>query len=365
MRRVSALIWFLLLLSVAAPALERSDLGEAGERRRRLAAEHADGFIVLFGYRKGEGESRREAFRQENNFYYLSGYDGPGAALLLIPESGGEPYRETLFLPAANVRREAWDGPQIDPESPDAAAKTGVAAVRPWDELSRAVAQAKSRFSRLYTLLPDRRHGAAESPPPDRVEDLGNWAGELEPSDIRRAVERMRLIKSASEIRAIEQAVRASEAAHLAAWGLLREGAYEYQLLAAMSAAMIRGGALRFAYPPIIGSGPNSLYLHYAGLDRRMHAGEVVLMDVGGESSHYAADLTRTAPVGGKFSKRQREIYDLVLGAQQTVLAAIKPGMTLDGTGKKSLTRIARDFFEDHQRGLSKNFTHGVSRPGC
>jgi Xaa-Pro aminopeptidase len=127
-----------------------------------------------------------------------------------------------------------------------------------------------------------------------------------------------------------------------------------------MTEALLTCGCERNAYAPIVAAGANSLVLHYTDNEAQVEAHDVVLLDVGGEYSFYAADLTRTLPVSGRFSDRQREIYDLVLKAQRAAIAAVKPGMTLSGNGSNSLTQIARDVFDAEKRGLSRRFPHSI-----
>jgi Xaa-Pro aminopeptidase len=127
-----------------------------------------------------------------------------------------------------------------------------------------------------------------------------------------------------------------------------------------MTEALLACGCERYAYAPIVAAGANGVVLHYTENEAEVAPGDVALLDVGGEYSFYAADLTRTLPVSGRFSERQREVYDLVLKAQRTVIAAVKPGMTLSGSGMNSLTQIARDVFEGEKRGLSRRFTHSI-----
>jgi len=125
-------------------------------------------------------------------------------------------------------------------------------------------------------------------------------------------------------------------------------------------------GCRRSAYAPIVGSGPNSTILHYSRNSRRMDEGEVVVMDVAAECNNYASDITRTVPANGKFSARQREIYDIVLGAQRAAIAAVKPGMTIPKKSPNSLYQIAYDYINTHGKDLhgeplGKYFTHGLS----
>jgi Xaa-Pro aminopeptidase len=151
----------------------------------------------------------------------------------------------------------------------------------------------------------------------------------------------------------------------LAAWTRAKPGVYEYQVAASMLAMMFDRGCERTAYNPIVGAGFNSTILHYSANSARMDSGQFLLMDVGGEYSLYATDITRTIPVNGRFTPRQREIYEVVLGAQKAVLAAVKPGMSLGHSGDNSLQQIAFRYINTHGKDregnpLGKYFIHGI-----
>jgi Xaa-Pro aminopeptidase len=147
---------------------------------------------------------------------------------------------------------------------------------------------------------------------------------------------------------------------------MLRPGEYEYEIAAVMVGTYLMDGCRRSAYAPIVGSGPNSTTLHYSRNSRRMDAGEVVVMDVAAECDSYASDITRTLPANGRFTPRQREIYEVVLGAQRAAIAAVKPGMTLGRSTPGSLYKIAYDYIDSHGKDLrgdplGKYFIHGLS----
>lgn len=354
-----------LVLAAALGAIEREPLEAYRQRREALAARHADGVILLFGFREREGQFTRSPFRQQNNFYYLSGWNEPGAVLCLLGKGKAGPYREILFLPQRDPSHEAWTGRRLGPEDSGAAAATGFGEVLALRELPEVVSEALKDRPRLYTANPRDPPGYEQPPEPDRAARLDELAPGYPKVDIRESVEAMRRIKSAGEIRLIRKATDASIAAHRAAWGRIDAGVHEYQVAATMLGALMERGCLRAAYTPIIGSGSNSTVLHYSQSTRRMRPGELVVMDVGGEYGHYAADLTRTVPVGGRFTPRQREIYEIVLGAQRAALDAIKPGMTLGGHGDKSLGEIVRAYFDSHGkdrdgRPLGRYFIHGL-----
>jgi Xaa-Pro aminopeptidase len=358
-----ALLW--LALAAVLGAVEREPLEAYRQRREALAARHADGVVLLFGLTEREGQFTRSPFRQENNFYYLSGWNEPAGVICLLGKGKAGPHREILFLPERDHAHEAWTGPRVGPDDPGAAASSGIGEVRSLNELEAVVSEALKDRPRVYTLQARRSPGFEQPPEPDRDARLEQLAPGYPKVDIRESIEAMRRIKSDGEVRLIRKATEASMASHRAAWEKIAPGVYEYQIAATMLGVMMDQGCLRAAYTPIIGSGGNATVLHYSQSTRRMRAGELVVMDVGGEYGHYATDITRTVPVSGRFTPRQREIYDIVLGAQQAALDAIGPGMTLGGHGKKSLGDIVRAYFNSHGRDqdgqpLGRYFLHGV-----
>src|SRR5205807_10610238 len=145
----------------------------------------------------------------------------------------------------------------------------------------------------------------------------------------------MRPIKSPGEIAFLEKAIDLSLDAQLEAMKMMHPGLYEYQVAAKMVEVHAMGGSEREGYAPIVGAGPNSTALHYDKLSRKIEDGDIVVMDVGAQYSGYSADITRTIPANGKFTARQREIYEIVLGAQNAALSAIKPGAHFSCRGKK------------------------------
>src|SRR5207245_1696496 len=123
---------------------------------------------------------------------------------------------------------------------------------------------------------------------------------------------------------------------------MMKPGEFEYEIAAVMTGSYMMDGCRRSAYAPIVGSGPNSTTLHYSNNNRRMDAGEVVVMDVAAECGNYASDITRTVPVNGKFTPRQREIYNIVLGAQRAAIAAVKPGASV--ASRAGLYKVAFEY---------------------
>src|SRR5437588_3461691 len=159
----------------------------------------------------------------------------------------------------------------------------------------------------------------------------------------------MRPIKSSGEIAFLKEAIDLSLNSHFEAMKMMRPGLYEYQVAARMVEVHALGGSETEGYAPIVGAGPNSTALHYDKLSRKIQDGDIVVLDVGAQYSGYSADITRTLPANGKFTARQREIYEIVLGAQNAALAAMKPGAHVSCKAKQDgLMNIAYDYINSH-----------------
>ena len=344
-RRLAALALAVSTLSVAA---EREPREVYRERREALVGQHSGSVILLFGYGEREAQDVRSPFRQESNFYYLTGWKEPGARLLLLPKSvSREKYGEILFLPSRDASDEGWNGSRIGPDDPEILERTGFSDVRDAARLPSTVSQALEDYDSIRSLLPGKA-GFADQPEPDRTEGLEELAAGHSIGDVRPTIAAMRAVKTDGEIGFIERAIDATIAAHRAAWRKIRPGMHEYQVSGVMIGRMLELGCSRPAYAPIVGSGQRGLILHYIANSGRLKSGELVLMDVGGEYKQYAADLTRTVPVSGRFSARQRELYEIVLGAEKAAIAAVRPGATLAGRSRNSLYEVAFDYLDSH-----------------
>ena len=349
-----------------AQARFRQPNSEYQARRAKLRST-ADGPVVLFGYTSHQQGGEVAVFFQEEDFYYLTGYDEPDAALLLIPDAPNgkalEGPSEILYLPPRDQRRARWEGPKLGPDDPAAPEKTGFQAVRPFSSLRDDLVRLSKTFPSVYTVFP---RGEENGYP--HLTIWGKWVREAVPGtevgNIQPALTHMREVKSAGELALLQKAVDASVDAHLDAMKNMRPGRYEYQVAARMKEIHEMEGCSREAYAPIVGAGFFSTVLHYDALNNEIKDGDVVVLDVAGEYGGYAADITRTLPANGKFTPRQREIYEIVLGAQNAALDAIKPGVMLAG-GPGSLQEIAYNYINTH--GHDKNgkplgpyFIHGL-----
>jgi len=353
---------------------EREPNSVYAERRAKLAAQ-VDAPVILWGFTGREEISEAYVFAQEENFYYLTGHNEEGAGLILLPGSRGnsanatplgEGPREIFFLPAKDTPKEKWNGVRMSPTDPGIESRTGFPNVQPFAEMRAAVERLAKAYSNFCTILPYDKELGGYPHEKTVVEWLQLAAPVAKLKDIRPQISAMRQIKSPGESNFLRQAIELSLDSHLEAMKMMRPGLFEYQVAAKMVEVHAMGGSEAEGYAPIVGAGPNSTALHYDKLERKIEDGDIVVLDVGAQVSGYSADITRTLPANGKFTKRQREIYDIVLGAQNAALAAVKPGAYFACKGKKSgLMNIAWDYINSHGKDrqgqpLGKYFIHGL-----
>ena len=357
-----------LLLCSSAFALDRQPNADYHARRMALAQKLNGGVAVIFAATEAEGPNATFGFRQDDNFFYLSGLREPGAALLIAPAFSKDPaqqYTEILFLPGRNLTQEKWTGPKLGADDPQATAITGFNRVANLDTLSAELAKllAVGRPA-LYLDMPESGEQNAASNFLDWSRRANTLPLRTGVNDVKPALAQLRVIKDAGEIERIRHATDASIAAHLAALQMIKPGLNEHDVEARMQYEFMKGGCERPAYAPIVGSGFNSTVLHYSADDAPIRDGDVVVMDVAGEYAMYASDITRTAPANGKFTDRQREIYNIVLGAQQAAMKAFKSGQ-YSLTGINSLYKVAYDYINTHGKDLhgqplGQYFIHGL-----
>ncbi len=350
---------------------EREPNSVYAERRAKLAAQ-VDGPIILWGFTGREEVSQAYIFAQEDNFYYLTGDNEEGAGLILLPalknRATGDAWdgpREIFFLPEKNPAKEKWNGARIAPSDPGVEARTGFSTIKPFPEMRANVEKLAKIYSTVYTILPYEKELGGFPHEKAVVDWLQLAAPQAKLKDIRAQINALREIKSPGEIAFLKRAIDLSLDSHLEAMKMMRPGLYEYQLAAKMVEIHAWGGSEAEGYAPIVGAGPNSTALHYDKLSRKIEDGDIVVLDVGAQYSGYSADITRTLPANGKFAPRQREIYDIVLGAQNAALAALKPGMDLCRKGDKSVYMIAYNYINSHGKdlqgkSLGQYFIHGL-----
>jgi Xaa-Pro aminopeptidase len=347
---------------------EREPNSAYAERRSKLASQ-VDGPIVLWGFTGREEFSESYIFAQEENFYYLTGHNEEGAGLIILPASksgaASDIASETLFLPPKNPQKEKWNGVRISPTDPDIQPKTGFSSVKPFSEMRATLEKLAKTYPTFYTILPYETENGGFPHEKAVVDWIKMATPQAKLEDVRLKIWAMRQIKSQGEIGFLTRAIDLSLDSHLAAMRMMRPGLYEYQIAAKMVEVSAMGGSETEGYFPIVGAGPNSTALHYDKLSRKIQDGDIVVMDVGAQFSGYSADITRTIPANGKFTQRQREIYEIVLGAQNAAIAALKPGMDYCQRGGKSLQKIAYDYINTHGKdlhgeSLGRYFIHGL-----
>lgn len=353
MRRLTTL---LLLGSLALPlaAFERQPLADYRARRLKLAEKLEDRVLLFFADTEGE------PFRQGNDFFYLTGWNQPGAAVVIAAARGDRPYTEVLLLPQRNLTQERWTGPKLDAATPDAAKLTGFDRVESLDRIRDVLANVvRLPRTTILTDLSDRRT-TPSTVPLEWLRRVNAFPSQVFFADAKPLIAELRLIKDAGEIALLRKATNATVAAHKAAAKALRPGVTENEIAGLIEYEFRRGGCQGRAFPSIVAAGLNSTVLHYSDNSETVADGDVVVIDIGAECSGYASDVTRTYAANGRFTPRQKEIYDIVLGAQRAAENAFKAGVsTIARTGENSLHKVAYDYIE--ARKLGKYFIHGLS----
>jgi len=267
-------------------------------------------------------------FRQDSDFWYVTGFNHPHAAAVLRTD-GGPAF--TLFVEPRQPEAEVWNGyrPGVEGAVRDYAAD----AAFPSQELSAALPKLLEKVRRVFHVL--GRDAALDAKLIETLDGmrLRSRLGLVPPAEIvdpRSILHEMRLFKESSELEIMGLAADISREAHAAAARLARDGTYEYELEAMLDFTFRKRGATGPAYTTIVGGGKNATVLHYITNDQLLRAGELVLVDAGCELRGYASDVTRTYPVGGKFEGGARSVYELVLAAQEAAFAVAKPGATLE-----------------------------------
>src|SRR6266852_9106922 len=369
--RLAVSAFLLTTMACAAHAQQRRERepnSVYAERRAKLAAQ-VDGPIVLWGFTGREEVSQAYVFAQEENFYYLTGHNEEGAGLILLPagQKGNvsNVSRETLFLPVKNPQKEKWNGVRMSPADPGIEARTGFSDVKSFEEMRAALERLAKSSPNICTILPYQKELGGYPHEKGVVDWLQLAAPQAKLKDIRGQIGALRQIKSPGEIAFLKGAIDLSLDSHLEAMKLMRPGLHEYQVAAKMVDIHAWGGSEAEGYAPIVGAGPNSTVLHYDKLSRKIEDGDIVVLDVGAQYSGYSADITRTLPANGKFTPRQREIYDIVLGAQNAAIAALKPGMDFCNKGDKNVHKVAYNYINSHGkdlhgRALGIYFIHGL-----
>ncbi|MBA3343895.1 MAG: aminopeptidase P family protein [Gemmatimonadales bacterium] len=275
-------------------------------------------------------------YREDNNFFYLTGLEAPGATLLLVARDSEADQAILYIRDRAELSR-----------------LTGIRDIRP-----SAGSEAEIRSLVLAARSPARMGGLYLQ---REQQTAGAW-DRVEVEDLEPGMAALRLVKDGEELARLRRATDITTEALREAMQAARPGMWEYELEATIEYAFRRRGAERVGFPSIVGSGPNSTTLHYDKGRRQTRPGDLVVMDVGAEFGYYTSDVTRTIPISGRFTPRQRQLYDLVLATQQTAIDSVRPGTTLG-----ELNRVARNYMRRHSGKLcgrstcDRFFVHGLS----
>jgi len=334
----------LLVLLTFSTALSARD-NQLYKARRKALMKKLDSAAALV---PAAWEKELATYRQGNNFYYLTGIEQSDLILLLSPEARNP---ETLYLPGRNLGEgslsEAWVGTKIGPGK-QTETRTGIARAVDRNNFANEFARLSAGLDCLYF---DFRPSVLEGPlsaAEVMLKKIRQRYPQLRILPLSVLIDSMRLVKDSLEIRLLEKAVEITGRSLGETIAAIKPGMYEYEVEALIEYGFHRRGSERPGFPSIVGGGPNSAVLHYNSNRRKIEPGELVLMDVGAEFGYYTADITRTVPADGKFSKRQREIYELVLKAQEAAIRAVKPGVSLVQVHKAARKVIEKGGYGDH-----------------
>ena len=314
-------------------------------------------------------------FRQNSDLFYLTGIEQEESLLLLYPDAQDERLREILFIRESNPHLVTWEGHKLD--VPEARQISGVARVEGKGEFFSTFHRLMCECEHVFLNLNEHKRAASSVKSRDRR--LVQWVkGKYPLHDYRRLaplLHGLRAVKSDAETALLRKACEITEAGFRRVCRFVKPGVTETEIEAEFAHEFIRRSG-QFAYPPIIASGKNACVLHYVQNDQVCQKGELLLLDVAASYANYNADLTRTIPVGGKFTRRQRQVYDAVLRVLRAASQAAVPGKLpkdwqeeagqlmekeLVDLGLLTLSDIKRQ--DSDRPAYKKYFMHGIGHP--
>lgn len=299
--------------------------------RKRLVHELKPGAVAVFNSNdimptNADGTMR---FRQNNDLFYLTGVDQEETILVLFPDYPDKKFREVLFLRETSEVIATWEGHKLTKD--EARALSGIETVLWISEFPKLLNTMLTMGGAELVYLNTNEHYRAEVAVETRDSRFIKWCKEKYPlhtyERIAPIMSKLRSIKSKEEIDQLQVACDITNSAFRRVLKFVKPGVKEYEIEAEFIHEFLRKGSRGFAYEPIIASGANSCVLHYIENDKVCKAGDVLLLDVGAEYGNYNADMTRTIPVSGKFSKRQRDVYNAVLRIKRMAMKLLKPGV--------------------------------------
>jgi Xaa-Pro aminopeptidase len=303
------------------------DKKEFARRRRAIMEEMGEGSIAILPAAPVRERNRdvEYPYRQDSDFYYVTGYEEPEAVAVLLPKRKRGEF--VLFCRERDPEMELWNGKRSGLEG--ACADYGADDAFPIGDIDDILPGLLENQSRVYYAMgyysefDQRMIGWV-----NRVRTRSN-AGVTSPAEfvaLDNLLHEMRLVKSKGEIRAMTRAMEISGEAHIRAMSACRPGMTEYEIEAELNYEFMRAGSRRAAYPSIVAGGANACVLHYVENRDTLRDGDLLLIDAGAEYDYYASDITRTFPVNGRFTRAQRALYDVVLEAQEAAIEKVQPG---------------------------------------
>ncbi|HEU4712867.1 MAG TPA: Xaa-Pro peptidase family protein [Pyrinomonadaceae bacterium] len=361
MRKSLNILFVLLLLTAPTFAQPAYNKTEFAARRAKLFEKIPDGIAVIFG---AKTQFYPVKFRQSPDFYYLTGIEEPGAVLVMV----GHNKNAILFAPKRNDIQIRAEGPgiwQLDKKEE----VYGLTRVQPIEEFLPMLQFLGARGKKLYMLMGSQGNVQNAREELDFYEMLENsqsvlgglneskraigvvqqMVPQLSLTPLNPLLDEMRWIKSPYEIELIKKSSQIGAEGVKEAMKGTRPGMYEYELEAAARYVYTKMGARGDAFRPIVASGPNTTILHYSANNRQMLDGDIVYMDYGADYEYYTSDITRTWPVNGRFTPEQEKMYRCILEARDAIIAAMKPGVTLN-----QLKDVADVVYKKH--GYGKEF---------
>ncbi|GAB3648765.1 aminopeptidase P family protein [Echinicola sediminis] len=313
-------------------------------------------------------------FRQNNDLFYLSGIDQEETILLLCPDFPVESMREILFVRETNEHIAIWEGNKLSKEA--AGHQSGIKQVKWTSEFEKVLQMVMTPSDTVYMNTNEHRgaSNSVESRDARFIKEIKNKYPLHAYERIAPVMQELRGLKEPDEIDQMQRACDITEKGFRRVLGFLKPGVMEYEIEAEFMHEFLRRGSRGFAYEPIVGSGANSCVLHYLENDKICQSGDLVLMDIGAEYGNYNADMTRTIPVSGRYSSRQRAVYDAVLRVKKEAENMLRPGVLLQEYQKEvgklmESELIGLGLFDKHdvskqlpgQPLYKKYFMHGTS----
>ena len=312
-------------------------------RRRALAALETRGAaaLVFTNRSKTRNHDSEYRFRPDSDFWWLTGFGEPESALVLLPPCEQKPARCVLFLRERNRDAEIWSGRRLGPER--AVATLGVDEAYPFSELEKRLPDLLKGHAKLvYRAGVDEARDREVFGVLTRLRALARQPSPVPTELIDPALvfHELRIFKSERELEAMRRAAEFTVAGHVAAMRATRPGMNEREVEALVEYEFRRRGANGCAYNSIVAGGANACILHYIENDQPLRASDLLLIDAGAECEHYACDITRTFPVGGRFSPEQRALYEVVLAAQLGAIELVRPGTRFDAVHRRALRTL-------------------------